>query len=707
MRSIYHHVDYRSMPPTSRFGFFSRPLHNEACYTAEELQFRIRVLSARAVSGLDPELLETANSWFLPQLDAALENVNQNSWIFYPEYKPKQELTEDNFHIDLINNERLSWQELSTLTRVIGDYLILRNRHLSASHLNQPINYVLLDVVRMVKHLSMIENAEYVGKQLQLLQNYLRAVEIFTPPTVGSDRLFLADCRMAIEKHQQAIEHKIDSQQLKVRILRVKQQLNHVAELRHTVLHFALADKLVNPHPYWEKFASEQQSESRSDFPTLAAKACGRLSVSDVVQAKSGKFATLELSAEILATCEQFKFVDQLPEEVRTAYSNSLVDLQEILSFQEILEQLVQLFEQAGEVFTLIQFREQMLQLLKSIEGFIHHSQQNVIEVLEANARRYHQSIQDKQDLRWWEKLLTNKQVQIDNFIINQDNLARFKATPADLHLAGKELLQQINQVTTHLSQQVNEARQLALVSATQELVQQLMDSMHAWIGRQHQFKGLAIPEPILLEISDEPVKESRNLHEEVDDFTRRATPVSQLAPSLQFWSSSSLTSAPEMPSALPSGHCNTSSSRLHAVDDSAATANGGLMLGLVIMLPLAILALKLLYDAWHKPDTATEDKDDNDQKKFEALQIQVADLLSIANSQANDLQDKYWQDSVAFIAEELQALQKAAENGQYNTKAMEALFSELETLFRDMLTQKLAGRKFRSTRPTDNPLRL
>ncbi|ASQ44629.1 hypothetical protein [Legionella clemsonensis] len=701
MRSKYHHVHYRAMPAQSRFGLIFGVLHNEECYTAEELQFRTRILSARANSGLDADLLQTSNSWFSTNEDSAFTNINENSWFFYPEYRPRESLSTEDFHISLVDNQRLNWPELATMTRTIGDYLLLRNSNLPASHLNQPMNYVLLDIIRILKRLSVTDNAEYVTKQLQLLHNYLRTVEIHTSATVGSDRLFLSDCRLTIEHQQQTIENEIHSRQLKTQIHQVQQQLNQVAELRHTILHFALSDSAVNPHPYWEHFATptQPQLDSKKEFPTLAAKACGTMRSDELAKineesAINPQLNVLELSAETLSQCPDFKFVAALPEAVQDAYRNSLIDLQEILRFQGILDQLLQLFDQAGEVFTIIQFREQMLGLLKNIEQFIQHSQHNIMQVLEANTNLYHQFIQAKQDLRWWEKMLTQRQEKMDNFIANQDNLARFDTTPADLQMANKELLQQVNQVVNQLIQHASETSQLQLVSSTREMVEQLMNSMHAWIGRQYELKGLPIPEKPQLN----PIAEKRGLdtpkteqptyshHQKliIKEPTALTSSTSKLTP-FQFWSQPQVTYLPA-PRPCNSLSCNATPPMLSAAENNAGNSTApmlyaGVALGFLVLLPLSILALKLLYDSW-QPSAQNSNYEASD---FEAIKIKTADLLSLVNNLQDTLKVEEYNYSLPFVNEEYNHLIGKAGKGQFDVSGMQSLHDELVEIHQDL----------------------
>ena len=187
----HYRVTYRSMPHTNRFGLISQLWFDESCYTDAELQFRTRALSYRQNSGLAPELLETDNKWFDEDEDAALLDVNEQSWILNSAWRPKTSIARDHFHMPLSHNQAYIWGELGTLIRFIGDYLLLRNRDLPDAHLNQPMNFILLDVAKILKRLAVHPDGQHVIGQISLLRKYLRKIETHVSPTEGRDRLFV------------------------------------------------------------------------------------------------------------------------------------------------------------------------------------------------------------------------------------------------------------------------------------------------------------------------------------------------------------------------------------------------------------------------------------------------------------------------------------------------------------------------------------
>lgn len=495
MPKRYPEIDYQPMPYRARFGVFGSLVYQESCYTDQELRLRLQILKARAASGIDPELLKTDNCWFSEASDHALTNTNANAWILADAYQPIHIINRNDFHIGLFNSQRVNWEGLSTLGRVIGDYLLLRNAALPDQHLNQPMNYLLLDLVRMLKTLAG-ENAGYTLEQLKFTGIYLRQVESLLQSETGSDRLFLAETRRTIEMTLiRDIENKLASQRFKSHTEQVQRRLRHIAELRHAVLHFVLTENEVNSHPFLEYFENpDKHPASSTKFPTLAAKACvipkDHKQLADSSQSPPEQY---QLILKQLNDCPDFKLIANLPDNIEQIYTQGLTDLQEMIRFNSILDQLSVLLDQAGEVITLIQFREQILTLLQQMERFIQRSHTGIIELIEVNEHRYFQFIQAKQNLHWWEKISGAKQKVIDTFIANQDNLARFKATEADLRQANIEFLQESSLVTNHLQQQASLASQENLVTSARDQIDALMDSIHLWINQRYQSEGLAI----------------------------------------------------------------------------------------------------------------------------------------------------------------------------------------------------------------------
>lgn len=528
MPKSYLNIDYQAMPYLSRFGALGSLFYLESCYTESERQLRHHMLKLRKNAGIDIELLKTDNSWFNEDEDQAFINVNAHSWFLKDSYQPVHIIHRDDFHIQLFNIQRVNWEGLSTLARVIGDYLLLRNSKLPDQQLNQPFNYILLDLVRMLKQLAG-ENPNYAVEQLKLISVYMRHLESYLNAETGSDRLFLAESRRTIENHLiKEIENKIASQRFKNHIEQVQRQLKQIAELRHTILHFALAKDAVNPHPFLEYFENPASLPmSSTKFPTLTAKACIFPNQKQIKTISSSSFSSkldeLIKTSKQLSDCDGFKLIDNLPEKIEIAYSQGLADLQSIIEFNGILNQLSSLLDQAGEVMTLIQFREQLITLLKQMEQFIQHSQKGIVDIIEANEQAYFQFIQAKRNLYWWEKIGGSKRQLIDTFITNQDNLARFAATEADLQQANHLFLQELGQIMNRLHEHASPTNQQALITKARDQIDFLLDSIYQWVNEHYLSQGLtSTSRPNLWYETNETVLEEVDAEPSIPSATNR-----------------------------------------------------------------------------------------------------------------------------------------------------------------------------------------
>lgn len=553
----------RSMPDKSRFGLNSWFINQEECYTEEELQFRDRVLVLRKHSKIDKELLQTDSTWFMDK-DQAMETINADSWVLQKAWRPKQRLSRDDFHIDLIQRQTFKWEGIDTLSRTIGDYLLLRNNQLEDTHLNQPMNYIFIDLSQLLKRLAANQEANFVIEQLQLIGSYLRDIETLLSRYNGSDRVFLESCRQEIEiTIQEDIEQHVQTQQLKTRIQQINLNLHHIGELRHTVLHFALTAETANPHPYWEYYSHPGISHDITpQFPTFVAQNC-------------------QTQHQNLESCAGFQFVEGASIDAKEAYAKGLQDLQHLLHTQTLLQQLLAVFDKAGEIFTILQFREQMMHLLHSIEAFITHSQQHIASVLRANNEIYQQFIQDKQELSWWKSYLSTQPASIDAFINNQDNLARFPANLKSLQQANLELFHQLGATNAYL-QQTTLTKQLALADDTREIVRELTRKMQ---------NLLAPDSPKRLIKASEKLQLTRN--------KRSANPlVSPIMTNQLFWQTTPH-KAPRL--------------QVPKIAASANTSTGSnmplLTIGMMTLIPLALILLFLLITYIYKKRKEDEQK--------------------------------------------------------------------------------------------------
>ena len=439
-------------------------------------------------SGIDPDYLNNPSSWFAEE-EQALVTVYPDSWFYSPAFKTRHIPSLDEFHVQPIDGYRLQWPALYDLMQQVGDYLLLRNEQLPPEHLNQPVNFFLLDVNNILKGISQNANIAQVQKQLELLTRYVRTIEKYISPLIGSDRLFMANVREVIDDEiQPLLSHMIESQLLHERLNELQKIIKQVSTERNRILHYALNVNEVNHHAY--DFSVSKRGEL-SHFPTQAAKECGHSN--SELMAKSAP--TVHLTAGKLKKCPDFELIS-MNDDVLNHYAKAISDLNELERFQKVITQIMDLLGQAGEVYTIHQFREQMILLLKQIDGFLDESAQHIDAILRANKNAYHQAIDSEQNLSFFKKIFSDEKAKLHTYIKNQDTLAQFPSSSPELDKTNKAFKEHVNQVITHLSQaKMKESSFEAITGQVQEL-EYLMNSMNQWV---HEIKGLPPSPPIQL----------------------------------------------------------------------------------------------------------------------------------------------------------------------------------------------------------------
>ncbi|CAM2784854.1 hypothetical protein [Legionella worsleiensis] len=642
-----HMTSYRPISDKSRFWF-----HSEYCYTEEELAFREWVITLRAKSGIHPDYLSNPGSWFADN-EQALVNHYEHAWFYSDTYKPRQVLTRDDFHVQPIDSQRLQWPALYDLMQNTGDYLLIRNRELSAEHLNQPMNFVLLDVNHILKGLSQNTNIQQVQEQLEALTHYLITIEKNISPLEGSDRLFLANFRRVIDsKIHPHLTHLVESQLLKERLGELLKTIKKLSTDRNRILHFALNINPVNPHPY--DFTLEQIADIRA-YPTQAAKNCATTSTELMVDAPP----VLQLTMEQLKSCPHFHLI-AMDERILNHYANAISDLDELDRFQKVVAQIMDLLGQAGEVYTIHQFKEQMLTLLTQIDVFIDESTVPIDAILQENTQAYHKAIQQEQDLTVWKRMFTTEKIKLQNFRKNHDTLSQFPSRSSDLVKTNKVLKGQVNQVISHLSSsQIKDISFAALTGKAQEL-DKLMGSMHQWVKNQHTKQGKiapSAPEPLAIA--------STSVIPQLEAVA--ALPPS---PSLPFalYESSSAWDKALCDANTP--NCTTNSC---PPDHSA---NAMFYIGLFSLLPLSIFVLVFFYE-WNKEKTSPLSAQGSE-KEFNNIKTVVDDLLAQMNCLIPDADDDQ-ADAYELCLEEYKQLCDAADQGSYNCQSLNELHENLQ----------------------------
>lgn len=456
---------YRPMPAQKRFwGFFS-----EQYYTDEELNFRELVLKLRSQSGLHRDLLQSTSTWFGEAKDA-LFNPNENSWIGTATFKPRHHPNRDEFYVQPIEGLKLQWKLIEQLMQQLGDYLILRNQDLPDEHLNQPMNFVLMDLNNMLRQLAQNPDAHQVKDQLDLLVRYVRAIEKNTSPLVGSDKLFLANLRHTVDtKVQPGLSLKIESKKLQLRLDECSKTLKQLSTDRNRILHFALNGNEVNAHV--RDFSDELTDEIKK-FPTLAAKKCGQ---TDPVGTKDTSSQVLNIKD--IKQCKNVQLITQ-DSKVLEHYARAISDLNDIERYQTLLSQVIELLGQAGEVYTVSQFKDQLVKLLVQLDNFLDESSLPLDAIIQENIQLYHKAIQDSQSKSYLQQLTRSEDPIIKNYLKNQDALAQFPSSTSDLKKTRDQVKRHVHEVIQHLSETRLQAPPKDLLAGKAQELNQIINQM-------------------------------------------------------------------------------------------------------------------------------------------------------------------------------------------------------------------------------------
>ncbi|AWN73890.1 hypothetical protein LEAN103870_00730 [Legionella anisa] len=665
-----YYTSYQPQQHQSRFW-----VHSESCYTEEELEQRTWILKTRSNSGIHPDYLSNPSSWFADD-SQALINTYERSWFYSNSFKPRHVLTRDDFHVQPIDSQRLQWSALYDLMQKTGDYLLLRNQALPQNHLNQPMNFFLLDLNHILKGISQNSNIKQTRDQLEHVTRYVRTIEKNISPFAGSDRLFLANFRGTIEDeiHPQ-LTHRIESQLLRDRLSELSKTIEQLSTERNRILHFALNTNQVNPHPY--TFAIDKPADLKA-YPTQAVKECGKISTAVV----ESPVSVLQLTGKELKDCPDFQLIN-MQDKVLDHYAKAITDLNELNQFQKVITQTMDLLGQAGEVYTVFQFKEQLSLLLKQIEHFIDESSSHIEEIIHANTLAYHKAIHEEQNLSFLKKWLTSEQEKLNTFIGNQDTLAQFPSTAAELAKTNQVLKQQVNYVIGHLNGPKVKSTDFATLAEQAQELNVLMESMHRWITFQYTLKGLAPPkEPEKLELLPQP-RSRQKAHQpsklRPSFFESNKSP-SGTGDCLPNWTYEPAVCPvlPEQPQAI--AVCSDQDMAVCRAPEQE-TSYAGIYLGLIVLIPVGLLALYLVYQALNKPEPKVKTLGNKDE--YEGIKTQLDDFI-VTIQRDERMSDSEIKCLFEVYIERYDELNKQAQKEIYDMGELRELYEDIKCFYDD-----------------------
>ncbi|AUH72255.1 hypothetical protein [Legionella sainthelensi] len=665
-----HKASYLPLRNQARFW-----VHSEACYTEEELNQRRWILKTRSNSGIYADYLANPSSWFADD-SQALINVYEHSWFYSNAYKTRHVLTRDDFHVQPIDSQRIQWSALYDLMQRTGDYLLLRNNELRQEHLNQPINFFLLDLNHILKGISQNPNIKQTQEQLEHLTRYVRAVEKNISPFIGSDRLFLANFRNTIETQiQPQLTQMIDSQLLKDRLGELSKTIKQLSADRNRILHFALNINPVNPHPY--TFAIDQPDDLQA-YPTQAVKECGK---STTALVEKNPISTLKLTIEQLKNCPNFQLID-MQDKILDHYAKAVSDLHELDQFQTVISQTIDLLGQAGEVYTVYQFKEQLFSLLDQIELFIDESSIHIDEIIQANTQAYHQAIQHEQNLSFLKKWLTNEREKLNTFIHNQDTLAQFPSTTTDLIKTNQALKEHVRQVIIHLNAPKAKTTNFETIAGKTQELNALINSMHQWVTVQHELKGLQPPKkPQEIKRLSSSLSSSHSpLQSKSNPSFFQKSPQQLPASDMCFISKSYENHVHEtyQPLSINSGSGNPIAQQCR-IQPCEPTNN--YYWGLLALLPIGLLALYCLYRLRNESETSAQVP--GNKEDYEKIKTQVEDVFVEIQKvkDKNNLETEYAYEN---FEETYHQLDKNYQAHNYQVEALKELLGDLKYFYNE-----------------------
>ncbi|HAT8174304.1 TPA: hypothetical protein JA340_14285, partial [Legionella pneumophila] len=328
---------------------------------------------------------------------------------------------------------------------------------------------------------------------------------------------------------------------------------------------------------------------------------------------------------------------------------------------------------QAGEVYTVHQFKHQMQSLLTQIDSFIDASSEHIDEIIDANTQSYHKAIQEEQNLSFWKNWLTNEKEKLKIFIKNQDTLSQFPSSSSDLKKTNKALKSRVNEVISHLNQPKLKETSFEAIAGQTQALNKLMLSMHDWMKIQHELKGLPLPQP------PEPLKIMPTPIPTVDMYS--SPPPSLNAYKPMFTPLPGNTTAPCAPD---NNQCTTPS--------SSPTQNSLGYLGLIALIPIGVIALYLIIQWMNKKEaqtqiSGTEEEFNKIKEKFEDL---LTELKGFEHAEEIDLSDDYY-----FIVQDYEELIKKAKSNHYDVEALQDTYHELEDLYEEHCNPNKESLKF------------
>lgn len=433
---------------TSFFDITANLFDYEACYQQKHLDLRERILQHRKAAQFDSEFPLADSSWFSDDPELAFENVNRNRYFLSERLKPQQKLTVNDFRVKDFVFGSFKWLSLANLEKDVGDFLLMRNHHIVSDrpeHLNEPMNFFFVDVKNILRNVAKEQNTKLAVSSINSLLNYINHVETELAFD-DSDRSFISQVRSALEQNiKPQINAVIENANIRSHLSSLMTELEGVIESSNRIVHFSLQDGKVNPHPKIDR--GDISDSDLASYPTQALIACAnKLAVSTEglsAVMKEGQQLLLDnpfyvsekgaleyrANDKLLEHCEDVRLIPNLSLEVKQAYIRSASHVNNLLEFKSMLNQVISLFDEAGQHQLVLGYQKELSSLMQAINIELEQAEKDIKLVMDEN-----QSLKDSLLLRkmnlgfkssiaegFKNMLGFSKVIDAEQFIANQD----------------------------------------------------------------------------------------------------------------------------------------------------------------------------------------------------------------------------------------------------------------------------------------------
>ncbi len=412
-----------------RFSYWEYLINGiEYCYTVKEMNFREDILALRLSSGIPAEYLQNSYHWFSSDPDNAFVKINADSWVYRPSFRPRDRLSRDDFLWHSVDPKSLQCP-VNTIGKFIGDYLKIRNQRLSDEHINQPMNFVLLDVLNILSHMAKDSNQERVKSALHSLQTYLNRLKMKLSAIEGNDRHFINRlCEQKLSKLIMQLELSSDMWVFREKIESLEQSIDYIDLVAQTKMHFSLNSGQANAHVYLAD-EIEKEEYSAAQFPSMALKKCikeKQSTSSEMVAGSSRQPQARKVDIGILEDCSELDLIDGLSDDEKQIYLSSHVKIARISEIKKVIKDLKSMLDTSGEVILVHHFSSPFLSFLQQLRSYLQDLQKEMKQLDQIQGANFFKNslqLQQFEQSNWFKQWVNSaKKLRLEQY--NQNSKA-------------------------------------------------------------------------------------------------------------------------------------------------------------------------------------------------------------------------------------------------------------------------------------------